>query len=1066
MKSILSVLLLISLSIFAGACTDSTISGVINADGDGDQSGAPEGDVEIETDAAETEAETDGDFVDDDLEPENETETDIEDPTYTVSPRELDFGCVIAGNEEVVRTVRIENFGPKRAIIVSYHLTSDSVPQFYILPEDYLAENESITLLPGGRLDVDVGYLGTGIAGTGGALEISISHSPEPIMIELRHENSGNPIIEISPDNEIDFGMISKNRFTQVPVKISNGLDLADGCATLELSNFRFSNPELSVFQTQDLGIGSFGERLIPMNGSFTFNISCYSVEAGTYENTLIFDTNDPERPEARINLSCQTANQNLILSPNFVAFPLTEVNDSSTVEISICNHGFIPLTLGGTEISEMKDENVFEVIDENTYPLILDALPENDEEAQDDCISVLVRFSPTKKNSPIAQLVVLDGESNALATGLLFGTGSAPEIGIEINDQEVGESEYFLGIYHVNQPGETPLEPARITLRNKSTINDIKLCALESVDESNSWTLSDYEPGNPNENCITMGRLGSAGDNEFRMLATYDNSDDFGTHYLKLYYTFRMPDDSFSYHKIATLLAATESCMTNYHQVFSEECNYYCIESDSNDYPDTEGIDNDCDGIDGYIAESYFVARDGLPTNPGTWSQPLDSIQAAIQKAALSSTKKNVLVATGDYYEQIELISGVNLYGGYEEHAIDDESPIGWKHSSGLKTRIFGFHTGLKANNINQPTEISRFEIRAIPNEVMDVSTYGMHIVNSGGLTVSDCIINADFGLDGRPGNSAGANGADGGDGLPGSAACESDSSDLCGHCEIPLPGTGGSSSCGADGGSGGAPCHAGALEFCAGQAGQDAANAAAPFGLGGAGSNGAAGLSGENGYTAIKAQNGQGGDNEGSLIGNFWYPSQAGKGWNGINGGGGGGGGGGGVQNLPVACAVYSGAGGGGGAGGCGGSGGDGGWGGGSSFGVFVKGCNPQIKNTEITAGDGGNGGAGRSGGKGGAGGSGAPGGAGSGIPMVGFAGGSGGDGKAGGDGGDGGSGGGGAGGSSFGVFRVDGANPYLVNCKISVGKAGQGGTGGDLDGNAGENGISAEEYIFEEE
>ena len=39
MKSILSVLLLISLSIFAGACTDSTISGVINADGDGDQIG-------------------------------------------------------------------------------------------------------------------------------------------------------------------------------------------------------------------------------------------------------------------------------------------------------------------------------------------------------------------------------------------------------------------------------------------------------------------------------------------------------------------------------------------------------------------------------------------------------------------------------------------------------------------------------------------------------------------------------------------------------------------------------------------------------------------------------------------------------------------------------------------------------------------------------------------------------------------------------------------------------------------------------------------------------------------
>lgn len=39
-------------------------------------------------------------------------------------------------------------------------------------------------------------------------------------------------------------------------------------------------------------------------------------------------------------------------------------------------------------------------------------------------------------------------------------------------------------------------------------------------------------------------------------------------------------------------------------------------------------------------------------------------------------------------------------------------------------------------------------------------------------------------------------------------------------------------------------------------------------------------------------------------------------------------------------------------------------------------------------------------------------------------------------------------------------------MIDCEITVGEPGAGGTGGDLNGNAGEDGIAAEDYIFEEE
>gem|GEM_PF-998509 len=1065
MKNILSVLmLLISLSILC-ACSDSTIMGVIN-DSDYDQVEGYYGDADGGEDDA------DGIFIDgdDNIPGDNDSEADgdayIEDPTYTVEPMELNFGCVMAGDIEI-RTVRIENFGPEREIVVRYGLTSESMPHYYIVPEDELAENESITLLPGGKIDVDIGYLGSGFADMQAQLEININYSPDPFVVELKNENYGDPLIEVTPDDEIDFGMITEKHYTEIPFSIKNVMESADGCANLQVSNFRLEDPSQTFFQLPAAGLDADGQKLIPMNGTFEMSVACYSVEVGEYENALIFDTNDPDRPEVRIDLKCETTQEIIAITPGLVNFETTEVNATALKEVLVCNHGQLPMTFSGVEITN-DVYGVFDIVDDNSYPLTLDPLPEGVNTSEADCFSLTVEFTPELAQTYTARLVGRGEDDLAIFELYMSGKGANPQICIEINGQsveQVATNPYYVGTYYANQPEATLPEPARIIMRNCSTANDVELCALYLNDDVSSWKVGDYTPNNPDSGCITL----DAGDEEdvFTMKAEgVENT--IGVYDLAISYVFYIAGTDTDFDAIVRLQAATHECMPNYYQIDSGECNYYCEQESDVDPPDVDGVDSDCDGIDGTIYYSYFVAEDGLPTNPGTFDQPLDSIQDAIEKAAASNYRKNVLVATGDYYEQVELIQGVNLYGGYEEHAVGPTSPIGWKHDTGLKTRIFGYQVGVAARNINSTTNVSRFEIKALPKQVVDVSTYGMHIVNSTGLIVSDCIIRADNGLKGRNGESVGTDGADGGDGEPGGNGCESDSSPGRGECSMPTPGTGGISTCQSMGGDGGTPCKSSGI-WCAGQGGYNAENSASPFGLGGAGLDGAAGEDGVAGYAVIKGQNGQGGSNEGSLIGNFWYPSSASKGWDGIDGGGGGGGAGGGAAGVDaLGCEYYGGAGGGGGAGGCGGTGGDGGSGGGSSFGVFVKSCNPLFRNTDLIAGDGGLGGNGRRGGAGGNGGSGGIGG--SGDPSApdpslaaSFGGGSGGDGKAGGSGGNGG---GGAGGSSFGVFRVDGADPYMIDCEITVGEPGAGGTGGDLNGNAGEDGIAAEDYIFEEE
>ncbi|NOY93275.1 MAG: hypothetical protein GXP55_18980, partial [Deltaproteobacteria bacterium] len=82
------------------------------------------------------------------------------------------------------------------------------------------------------------------------------------------------------------------------------------------------------------------------------------------------------------------------------------------------------------------------------------------------------------------------------------------------------------------------------------------------------------------------------------------------------------------------------------------------------------EALDVNCDGADGIVIESFYVATSGDDAGPGSPTRPLASIDEALRRAAESlltdAPRPHVFVASGAYTETLHLPDGVKLHGGY----------------------------------------------------------------------------------------------------------------------------------------------------------------------------------------------------------------------------------------------------------------------------------------------------------------------------------------------------------------------------------------------------------------
>lgn len=533
-------------------------------------------------------------------------------------------------------------------------------------------------------------------------------------------------------------------------------------------------------------------------------------------------------------------------------------------------------------------------------------------------------------------------------------------------------------------------------------------------------------------------------------------------------------------------------------------ECRVRSLEDQVDPTPGgSASIDENCDGADGEVRSSYYVAADGDDSGPGSVTRPFRSIAHAVTLAAGSlagaNPRPHVYVASGTYTEIVEVPGGVQIHGGYR-HDFLARNPEGFDVlllAPPESTSVAGAALVIDAASGGR-TVVEGLRVRGFDADDASQPALGIWVRGSSSeLLLRDLFVHSgqpaagSAGPNGAAGAADGRAAADGGGGdLPLGAA--EDRRHLCGPSgNLRRGGAPGLNGCGGREVSGGAGGSANCPSF-----GQLAANGAIGMGAGG----GSAGLGGTDVTAPIMGgpsctgvccgladftvptsyqQATPGGDgaagSDGTSgracsdpLGHFsaerWLGGAAAGGTAGAAGSGGGGGGAGGgvefnwVEGQCEFADGLGGAGGGGGAGGCGGAGGNPGESAAPAVGVLINlasaAAAPRLERVVIeteSAADGGDGGAGGDGAFGGRGGSGGS------LPrealatptLAGAAAGE--RGGNGGHGGAGGAGGGGCGGSSIGIWVTGTAeDATLVSAlrggsRFSLGTPGRAGRGG---------------------
>ncbi|MCA9538335.1 MAG: hypothetical protein KC620_05575, partial [Myxococcales bacterium] len=128
-------------------------------------------------------------------------------------------------------------------------------------------------------------------------------------------------------------------------------------------------------------------------------------------------------------------------------------------------------------------------------------------------------------------------------------------------------------------------------------------------------------------------------------------------------------------------------------------------------DDPDPEGIDQNCDGIDGDLALAVFVSPNGDDRGLGEIDAPVATLARALEVAEVKRATQ-ILLAAGAYNfdETVHLVDGIGLYGGYE--------PLtGWNRADSPSV-LLGPPLAMVAQGLTRPTTLGRVTVRAARND------------------------------------------------------------------------------------------------------------------------------------------------------------------------------------------------------------------------------------------------------------------------------------------------------------------------------------------------------------
>jgi hypothetical protein len=170
------------------------------------------------------------------------------------------------------------------------------------------------------------------------------------------------------------------------------------------------------------------------------------------------------------------------------------------------------------------------------------------------------------------------------------------------------------------------------------------------------------------------------------------------------------------------------------------------CEPSRANDEPDDEGVDADCDGIDGHARAAVFASPQGDDEADGTREAPVRTVGRAV--ALARETKKgSVYLCTGTYDENVLLEGDApGLYGGYE-------CADGWARRGNRSTLAPRRGVGLRVQAVAKPLRLDHLEVRAPGGEEPGESSIAVVVVASPSITFARSELAASDGAPGADG-------------------------------------------------------------------------------------------------------------------------------------------------------------------------------------------------------------------------------------------------------------------------------------------------------------------------
>ncbi|MDQ3037446.1 MAG: DUF1565 domain-containing protein, partial [Myxococcota bacterium] len=188
------------------------------------------------------------------------------------------------------------------------------------------------------------------------------------------------------------------------------------------------------------------------------------------------------------------------------------------------------------------------------------------------------------------------------------------------------------------------------------------------------------------------------------------------------------------------------------------------CTVSSTSDVPGPvrtsgEMLDVNCDGADGIVVQSFYVAPDGNDAGPGSPTRPLRTIDVALARAAESistdAPRPHVFVAVGLYTETLHVPDGVQLHGGYRRDflaldpsgfRVEVRAPSGTTAPGGAAIEIRGAGA--------TTTVVEWIAVRGIDADEPAEAAFGVYVLDPGpSLVLRDMDVRAGVPGSGMPG-------------------------------------------------------------------------------------------------------------------------------------------------------------------------------------------------------------------------------------------------------------------------------------------------------------------------